>query len=194
MTERQIMDELRAASHRHSEWAALAPLLDDPRVGVHLAVMVEPFLSYLLNGQKTIESRFSKNAIAPYRQVALGDLVLLKAGPVVGAFTVASVDFVTLLHGDDLARLRRNHAVALCAEEDEFWNARANKRYATLTGVSDVHKLSPISVPKRDMRGWVVLRPASMSNGDEQVTSGEGHNLPERRDRKRQDNRRESPR
>lgn len=169
MTEQQIMEELRAASRRHSEWAALASLLDDPRVGVHLAVMLEPFLSCILNGQKTIESRFSKNAIAPYSKVAVGDLVLLKAGPVVGAFIVSSVDFVAL-HGDHLARLRRDHAAAICAEDDEFWNVRANKRYATLTGVSEVRKLPPVTVPKRDMRGWVVLRVASMSSGDEQAT------------------------
>ncbi|MGH3940061.1 MAG: hypothetical protein ACRDTG_15795 [Pseudonocardiaceae bacterium] len=169
MTEQQIMEELRAASRKHSEWAVLAPLLDDPRVGFHLAIMVEPFLSYLLNGQKTIESRFSKNAIAPYGKVTMGDLVLLKAGPVVGAFTVSSVDFVTL-HGDSLARLRRDYAAAICAKEDEFWNVRANKRYATLTGVSDVYKLPPVTVSKRDMRGWVVLRAASLSSGDEQIT------------------------
>lgn len=167
MTGNRIMEQLLAASSRYDEWAILAPLLDNSRIGIHLAVMVEPFLSYLLNGRKTIESRFSKNAIAPYRKVAIGDLVLLKAGPVVGAFTVSSVDFV-VLHGDNLAQLRQEHAVAICAEDDAFWSVRSNKRYATLTGVSDVRKLPPVTVPKRDMRGWVVLRAASVPSSTEQ--------------------------
>lgn len=51
MTEQQIMEELRAASLRHNEWATLSSLLDDPRVGVHLAVMLEPFL--IMHPQRT---------------------------------------------------------------------------------------------------------------------------------------------
>jgi hypothetical protein len=166
MTGPVIMDELRAATRDHEEWAALAPVLDDRAVGVHLAVMLEPFLSYILNGQKTIESRFSKNAIAPYRQVAEGDLVFLKAGPVVGSFRVPSVTFVTLGEGD-LFRLRREYSRAICAEDDAFWQARAGKRYATLVGIADVRKIPPVPVSKRDMRGWAVIRPSARRSPDE---------------------------
>lgn len=166
MSDQRIMGELHAAAREHEEWAALATLLNDPAVGVHLAVMLEPFLSYILNGQKTIESRFSKNAIAPYGRVAVGDLVLLKAGPVVGSFRVALADFITLTDGE-LARLRREYSAAICADGDEFWDARADKRYATLTGVSDVRKLPPVTVSKRDMRGWVVLRAAEPEPADD---------------------------
>ncbi|MGH3799407.1 MAG: hypothetical protein ACRDTD_04590 [Pseudonocardiaceae bacterium] len=156
-SEQVIMDELHAATREHPEWTALATTLDDPTVSVHLAVMLEPFLRYVLNGQKTVESRFSKNAIAPYGKVAPGDLVLMKAGPVVGSFRVASVEF-GMLNGGELARLRHDYARTICADDDQFWQARADKRYATLVGVDDVRKLPQITVPKRDRRGWVVLR------------------------------------
>ena len=33
---------------------------------VHVAIVNEPFLGYIKNGKKTIESRFTKNKIAPY--------------------------------------------------------------------------------------------------------------------------------
>lgn len=166
-SEQAIMDALHAATREHLEWTALATTLDDPTVSVHLAVMVEPFLGYVLNGQKTIESRFSKNAIAPYGKVALGDLVLMKSGPVVGSFRVASVEFVMLnLNGGELARLRHDCAIAICADNDEFWHARADKRYATLLGVNDVRKLPQITVPKRDRRGWVVLRAAKTGSAN----------------------------
>jgi hypothetical protein len=156
-----ILDELRTATISDPAWvAAVGPALDDPHVGVHLAVMVEPFLSLILDGAKTIESRFSKNAIAPYQRVSDGDVVLLKAGPVVGSFQVSSTTYRVLDDGD-LARLRTKYADAIGAHDDEFWAARADKRYATLLGVGAVHRLPPVLVSKRDMRGWVIVRQAA---------------------------------
>jgi hypothetical protein len=121
--------------------------------------MVEPFLTYILSGEKTIESRFSKHAIAPFERVAIDDLVLLKAGPVVASFRVSSTCFMALGHPDGLARVRATYGRAICAEDDEFWSVRAGKRYATLLGIADVRKLPPVNVPKSDRRGWVILRP-----------------------------------
>jgi hypothetical protein len=131
--------------------------------------MVEPFLTYLLEGRKSIESRFSKNAVVPYLRVAVGDLVLLKSGPVVGSFRVCSTNFVTLGAGD-LPRMREEYTEQLCAYTDEFWEARADKRYATLLGVQDIRRLPAIPVSKRDMRGWVVVRPAFRSADEEQLS------------------------
>lgn len=34
-------------------------------VGIHLAIFAEPFLSMVLSGEKTVESRFSRNRCAP---------------------------------------------------------------------------------------------------------------------------------
>ena len=71
----------------------LAPFrsVSAPPVSLHLAVLVQPYLDFILDGQKTIESRFSIRPIPPYRRVESGDIVLLKAsgGPIVGAFFVA---------------------------------------------------------------------------------------------------------
>jgi hypothetical protein len=155
-----ILDEIRTAAKEYPEWVKLLPIFDDPSIGVHLAVMVRPYLSYILIGRKTIESRFSKNAIAPFRRIAVGDLVLLKAGPVVGSFRVSSTEFI-VLNDRELARLRRDHSESICADGDEFWHARSDKKYATLIGIEDVRKLSAVTVSKRDMRGWVVLRTPS---------------------------------
>jgi hypothetical protein len=58
--------------------------------GIHLAVFIEPYLQFILDGQKTVESRFSANRSAPYQQVGKGDVVLLKrtGGPVMGVGSV----------------------------------------------------------------------------------------------------------
>src|SRR6266540_3860586 len=77
MSEAALLAELVEATRIHSEWAVLREALAR-RQRVHLAVMVEPYLSYILQGRKSIESRFSKNAIAPYLQIGPDDLVLLK--------------------------------------------------------------------------------------------------------------------
>ena len=159
MREPDILAELQDACNRDSAWMELAGLLLDDSINVHLAIMIEPFLEYLLTGRKVIESRFSRNAITPFGSVKANDLVFLKAGPVVGCFRVASAEFVILYEGE-LQRVRERYAEQICAETDEFWDARAEKRYATLISVAQVWRLPPVKVPKRDMRGWVVVRRA----------------------------------
>ena len=57
---------------------------------LHLGIFSEPYLTYMLEGNKTIESRFSKNKIAPYKKISKEDIVLLKksSGKIVGYFTI----------------------------------------------------------------------------------------------------------
>ena len=131
--------------------------LATPHVSLHLAILVEPYLSFILNGQKTVESRFSIRAIPPYGRVGAGDIVLLKesGGPIVGAFTAAAVWFYEL---DPISwrEVRRDFTDALCAQAG-FWEQRAGAGFATLIRVIDVRRLPPVAVPKRDRRAWVVL-------------------------------------
>src|SRR5690349_15466295 len=66
--------------------------------GLHLAVMQEPFLGYVLEGRKTVESRFAKRRGAPYQCVLPGDAVLLKrvSGPIVGLCEAGDVWYYRL--------------------------------------------------------------------------------------------------
>jgi hypothetical protein len=131
-----------------------------PSPGIHLAVLIEPFLGYVLQGRKTVESRFSKHCIAPYQRIEKGDLVLLKAagGPVVWHFTAAWIQCSELDEGS-LADVQARHGQAICADE-EFWRSRVGRRYVTLVGVEEPRALAPIKVAKSDRRGWIVLQPA----------------------------------
>lgn len=157
MSESQILHEIATAADTYDDWKRLELFTDDsPEVGLHIACMVEPFLGYILEGKKTIESRFSKPLIPPYRCVAVGDVVLLKAGPIVASFRTASAEFIEL-NDHEFNRLITDHSADLCADE-EFWDARSDKRYATLLGISDVRQLTPLMVNKHDRRGWLVLR------------------------------------
>ena len=62
---------------------------------VHLGIFSEPYLTYILDGKKIIDSRFSKNKIAPYNQITKKDIVIVKksGGNVLGYFTVKNVLF-----------------------------------------------------------------------------------------------------
>src|SRR3954453_18143184 len=88
------LDALLGASHTRRAKPAVAA---GERV-VHLAVFVEPFLSFLLEGRKTIESRFSVNRCPPYRSVQTGDLVFIKqsGGAIVAVAEVSNVWFYEL--------------------------------------------------------------------------------------------------
>jgi hypothetical protein len=44
------------------------------------------------------------------------------------------------------ATAHRSVRSGTAAEDDEFWNARADKRYATLMGVDDVRALPAVAV------------------------------------------------
>lgn len=122
----------------------------------HIAVMREPFLTYILEGKKTVESRFSLHRIAPYQRVEIGDIVLLKAGMIVGHFTVAWVKCFDLREYP-IEMIQQQFGEAICGDA-EFWRAKHTKRYATLIGISRLHKLKPLSIEKHDRRAWVALQ------------------------------------
>lgn len=143
-------------------WADQAQTLTErgtPTRSVHLAVFVDPFLEYMLSGKKTVESRFSTVRFPPYGRVSRGDLVLLKesGGPVVGVCEVGAAWFYRL-NAESWKTIRRDFATAICAEDPEFWRSREQAEFATLMYVSRVKRLPPVVWPKRDRRGWVVLR------------------------------------
>lgn len=169
MRETALLERLVETTSSYSSWSVLRQAVQDRRTA-HLAVMIEPFLSYILNGKKSIESRFSKRAIAPFYQIEPGDLVLLKltGGPVVGCFDADTVEFVTL-NKEEHDRLQRHYSAAICAD-DGFWHTRQDKRYATLVGVRNVHILDPASIAKSDRRGWVVLQSRQASHDADQLT------------------------
>ena len=60
----------------------------------HLAILTPGWIDLILDGTKTIESRFTRVRCAPFRKVHEGDSVYLKesGGLVKGMFTVAKVE------------------------------------------------------------------------------------------------------
>jgi hypothetical protein len=129
-------------------------------VALHLAILMNPYLQLLLDGQKTIESRFSTHRRAPYYQVQHGDVILLKrsGGPIAGIGLVADAKFYQLTP-DVLQHIRDEYADELGINDPSFWSDRERASFATLLCLSHVRRLDPIPYLKRDQRAWLILKP-----------------------------------
>lgn len=125
---------------------------------LHLAVLTGPFLGWLLDGTKTVESRFSRVRCAPYGVLRQGHVVVVKkpGGPVVGTFQAGRVRSYQLTPRT-VSEIRVGFAGQICASDDSFWDQRAGCTYATLVDVTHVRALPELPFPKRDRRGWAVL-------------------------------------
>jgi hypothetical protein len=128
------------------------------RYSLHLAVMIEPYLRFVLDGTKTVESRFSVNRCAPYDRVEKDDVVLFKksGGPIVALSRVAEVWFYCL-DQDSWKDIKDGFGSALAVQDPSFWEQRQKASFATLMLLQDVRPINPVSFEKRDRRGWVVL-------------------------------------
>jgi hypothetical protein len=128
---------------------------------LHLAVLKEPYLEFILRGEKTVESRFSRRRCAPYNVVTEGDVLILKrqSGPVLGLCRVAQAWFYELDPGS-WKTIREDFTAALRAEDPEFWRDREGASFATLMSIDQIKRLPAIGCGKRDRRGWVLLRKA----------------------------------
>ena len=154
----EITKRLKPALSSNAFWTKVLDRMDG-LVGLHLAVFNEPFLGFIADGTKTIESRFSKNRIAPFERIAKGDIILLKrpGEGITGVCIVDKVWFYRLLPGT-IASIRSEFGLGICAEDDKFWDDRKEASYCTLMWVSRYMGFESIPITKRDRRGWVVLR------------------------------------
>lgn len=127
--------------------------------GIHLSIFVEPYLTYILEGKKTVESRFSINRSPPYQKVRTGDILLLKlsGGPIVGMCQVTNV-WSYELDSKSWKMIKKEFTDSLCAQDPQFWNDRRYACYATLMKIKKPTSIKSFEVEKRDRRGWVVLR------------------------------------
>jgi len=156
-----IKDVLESIRKSNRKLVVIENLLLDNNVNVHLAVFNEPFLSLMFSGEKTVESRFSINNVAPYRSVFFNDLVLLKksGGPIVGAFNVKDVKYYSNLNSKKISKLESEYGEKIgWNREPDFLDNKSTANYLTLITVNKVFRLSPIVTEKADRTGWSIVR------------------------------------
>src|SRR6266851_3253177 len=154
-------------AHEPPDWLRgwAADVLAGLHPGTHLAVMTGQYLDRLLDGTKTIESRFTRHRVAPFQRVASGDVIFFKqaAGPITAVGLAGTVHHLDL-GMVPLQQLADQYGAAIAPADASFWADRAAARYATLVTMLDVIRTAPVPVQKRDRRGWVVLNHAPIAD------------------------------
>jgi len=123
----------------------------------HLAILTEPYCSLLLQGKKTVESRWMINRVAPYGKAHSGDLVYVKksGGPVLATFRIGWCVEGALTR---VLPFAVEHQVALCVDDAFLLKLEADKkRFGVLMEVTDLKIFDSFAVIKPGMSGWVVL-------------------------------------
>lgn len=126
----------------------------------HLAIMNKTTIEAILNGKKTVETRFSQHKIVPFGVISRGDLVYIKppGEEVIGQFRVKKVFFFDGLDLSDLNYLSNLYGKELAVEK-KYWEKHKNACYGTLIFIGDSERFitSPIKIKKSDQRGWMML-------------------------------------
>ena len=131
----------------------------------HLGVFTHGWIDLILEGWKTIESRFTKTRCAPFGLVQEGDVLYLKesGGHILGMATVAKVETFEDLTPEKKQALFKEHHRAIfyniwIQSIDEMPEKWKTAKHATLIHLKDVVRFkTPVAFKKNDRRAWVVL-------------------------------------
>jgi ASC-1-like (ASCH) protein len=125
----------------------------------HVAILLKRYIDLILQGSKTIESRLTRTACAPYRRIEPGDRIYFKesSGPYRAMAVAGEVFFYEGLTPTAVEALRRRHNEAIRGEEG-YWARKRQSRYATLIALRDVRTVAtgPAVAPSRGI-AWFVL-------------------------------------
>lgn len=134
--------------------------MNDKKINLHIGLFVEPYLSLILNGKKTIESRFSKVKIIPFNSVELGDFILLKksSGPIYGVIEAGKIHNFYVVP-NTMWLIKDKFGKELCLTE-EFWEHKKNSKYATLIEIASIIKFeNPIEFKiHKNRQSWIIFK------------------------------------
>lgn len=112
-----------------------------------------------MQGEKTLESRLSRNRIPPYGRIDAGDVVLMKktGGDIVALFEAAAVEYIVLGQQMELGQLQARYNRRLCCGE-AFWKVKQDSRYATLIEIDHLQRIQPLRFAKEGRQTRLVLQ------------------------------------
>jgi hypothetical protein len=152
------LNKLKAALADDRQWTDILDSVDE-LIKIHLAVFVEPYFTFISEGKKSIETRFSKNRIAPFECIEKGDIILLKrsGAGIAGVCVVDQVWFYHLLPGS-LDKIKEQFGRGICPSNSDFWDERQSASYCSLIWITSFRSFEDIPFKKSDRRGWVILK------------------------------------
>ena len=115
-------------------------------------------MNFILNGEKTIETRWSINKIAPFGVVKPGDLLIMKeTGKKATATAIVDRVLFFELTPQIADEIKEEYGKEICIHKFNNWEEVRLKNYATLMWIKDVKTILPTDVPKSCGSGWIVL-------------------------------------
>lgn len=130
---------------------------------IHLAILHKHYLSKILAGEKTIESRFTKVKCLPHGRVGINDLIFLKqtAGDIVATAYVDNVIYFENLSSDDVNQIlnKYNDKIKL---GDDFLQKALSSKYCTLIILKQVTRLKPFAFSMKGRSGWYIVEKDSV--------------------------------
>jgi len=142
-------------------------------MGIHVAILLRPYIQMILEGRKTVESRLTRTSRVPYKAIEPGERIWFKAsaGPFMCQAVARDVTFYEDLSPRLIERLMREWNNRVCGEPT-YWHMKRNSRYATFITLDDVQRaaVGPKLAPSRGP-AWFVLDEdlAPTSNGHDVV-------------------------
>lgn len=122
----------------------------------HLAIMDTKTIDLILSGKKLIESRFSKNKIAPFHTINEGDIVYLKVsgGLVRATFIAGQIISFEKLNIKKVKEIKRLYKQEINAD-DNFWNNKQYSNYGTLIEIKAPQVIYPFSIRKLNRQAFI---------------------------------------
>jgi ASC-1-like (ASCH) protein len=154
-----LLSDLRIALAKDRFWRRSLSVQNEERFTLHLAIFREPYLTSIMEGKKTIETRFAKRPCAPYQRISAGDIIVLKraSAGIVGICMAERVWFYRL-DVQSFSLIKETYASAICPAGESFWDDLKQSAVATLILVGKVAEVRNVQFKKRNRRGWVVLK------------------------------------
>lgn len=136
-------------------------------MATHVAILLRPYLQMMLDGRKTIESRFTLRPLPPYRRISAGDTIFFKAsaGPYMAKAKAKRVEFLDRLTVGRMREIYRRYNRSICGTPD-FWTSKKYSRYGTLIWLSSIEATvhGPELAPSRGL-AWFVLNGSTNPSG-----------------------------
>ncbi len=125
----------------------------------HLMILKGHYVEAILQGDKKLESRFTKTRRSPFGKISSGDELYLKisSGVVCGIAEVKKVEEWDNLTPQSMKKLRSKYG-SLIGGDEEYWRAKEQSRYGVLIWMKNVRGIAKRTIQKTDRRAWVVLK------------------------------------
>jgi len=124
----------------------------------HLVILKKPYLDDILQGKKSIESRFTRTKRYFLGRVRPGDRLFLKlsSGPVCALATVGEVKSFENLTPAKICQIERSYNCYIGGNSG-YWQSKMNCRFGLLVWLKGAKRIEPRWINKKDWRAWVVL-------------------------------------